>query len=57
MSKQLRRAQRDAYRISRLTGDLNALTTGGVPRLAKRIVRRQVTRRTVGRAWGWVWKI
>ncbi len=34
--------QRDAYFVSRTAGDASALQKGGVPRLAKKVLRRQV---------------
>lgn len=44
--------QRDSYRLSRLSGDINAAEKGT---LAKRLVRRKVTR-VLGRPYGRLWK-
>lgn len=39
-----RKIQRDSYKLSRAAGDLAALQSGGIPRLAKRVLRRKATR-------------
>lgn len=44
--------QRDSYKLSRLSGDINAAQKN---RLAKRLVRRQVTRR-LGRSYNKIWR-
>lgn len=43
-----RKIQRDSYKLSRASGDLAALQSGGIPKLAKRLVRRRVTRSIFG---------
>jgi hypothetical protein len=44
--------QRDSYKLSRFSGDVNAAERGT---LVKRLVRRQVTRK-LGRGYGKLWR-
>jgi Holliday junction resolvasome RuvABC ATP-dependent DNA helicase subunit len=39
---------RASHKVSKYSGDAAALQSGGVPRLAKRVVRRVITRRAFG---------
>ncbi len=48
----LRTFERDAYKVSRAAGDLEAVERGGAPRLARRLVRRKITRSILSRIWG-----
>lgn len=48
----LKRIQRDAHLISRTAGDADALRRGPDV-LAKRLIRREVTRTVLGRAGRW----
>lgn len=45
--------QRSSYKVSRFSGDVSAAQRG---RLAKRVVRRKVTR-NLGRSYGKLWKM
>lgn len=51
-----RRVSRDAHLISKYSGDLAALQSGGVPKYGKRVVRRTVTRKVVGPMWSRLWR-
>lgn len=47
-----RQLQRDSYKVSRLSGDVEAAEKGT---LAKRLIRRNVTRK-LGRGYGKLWQ-
>lgn len=51
MSSIFRQIARTSHQVSKYSGDAAAFQSGGVPRLAKRLIRRQVTR-TLFRALG-----
>lgn len=52
MSKsELGRIERDLYKTQRAVGDVRAVETGGAPKLAKRLVRRRVTRSLLRGLW------
>lgn len=44
MSSIFRQIARTSHQVSKYSGDAAAFQSGGVPRLAKRIVRRRLTR-------------
>lgn len=44
----LRSTRRSSYRLGRILGDVNALTSLDPTKVAKRVIRKKVTARTLG---------
>lgn len=52
----LEQFRRALYKTQRGIGDYQALKSGGVPKLTRRVVRRTVTRKVVGPMWSRLWR-
>ncbi len=44
--------ERDAFKVSRAAADIEAIKTGGAPKLGRRLVRRKITKSLLRRIWG-----